>query len=103
MESELILNLDQKRSLYNDGYVVIRKAITPKILSNSIEALKSHDHEFDKRLGYDSRMTDLINNSDLKPVLGEVIGPFDPPTSCHVAVKEQTAPSSQVNNIGYRA
>ena len=70
MESELILNLDQRKSLYNDGYIILRKVISPKLLSNSIEALKSHDHEFDKRLGYDSRMTDLINKSHLNsPVL----------------------------------
>ena len=52
-------------------------------------------------MGYDQEDR-FDKRSHLKSILDEVIGPFDPPTSCHVAVKEQTAPSSKINNIGYR-
>lgn len=102
MEYERILSFEEKQSLHRDGYVILKNVIPHKILSGAIDALKTHDHDFDKRLGYDQRMTDLINRSHLKSILDEVIGPFDPPTSCHVAVKEQTDPSSKINNIGYR-
>ena len=102
MEYERILSFEEKQSLHRDGYVILKNVIPHKILLGALDALKTHDHDFDKRLGYDRRMTDLINRSHLKSILDEVIGPFDPPTSCHVAVKEQTAPSSKINNIGYR-
>ncbi|MEK9668982.1 MAG: hypothetical protein VW701_17655, partial [Deltaproteobacteria bacterium] len=51
---------------------------------------------------YHQRRPDLINKSQRKSLLEEAIGPDDPPTSSHVAVKEQTDPSSKINNIGYR-
>ena len=58
-----ILNLDEKQALYNDGYVILKKVIPDKILKEASNALTAHSSGFDKRLGYDSRMTDLINQS----------------------------------------
>ena len=95
MEDGRILNLDEKQALYDDGYVILKKVIPDKILKEARNALTRHSSDFDKRLGYDSRMTDLINQSSLNSILSEAIGNFDPPSACHVAVRES---QSQVNN-----
>ncbi len=97
-----ILILDEKQALYNDGYVILKKVIPDKILKEARNALSGHSSGFDKRLGYDSRMTDLINKSSLNSILSEAIGNFDPPSACHVAVREFSEPSQQFNNVGYR-
>ena len=97
-----ILNLDEKNALYKDGYVILKKVIPDKILKEARNALSGHSSDFDKRLGYDARMTDLINKSSLKSILSEAIGNFDPPSACHVAVREFSEPSQQFNNVGYR-
>ncbi len=97
-----ILNLDEKQALYKDGYVILKKVIPDKILKEARNALSGHSSDFDKRLGYDARMTDLINKSSLNSILSEAIGNFDPPSACHVAVREFSEPSQQFNNVGYR-
>ena len=58
-----ILNLDEKQALYKDGYVILKEVIPDKILKEARNALSGHSSGFDKRLGYDARMTDLINTS----------------------------------------
>ena len=65
MEYERILSFEEKQTLYRDGYVTLKNVIPQKILLGALDALETHDHEFDKRLGYDRRMTDLINRSHL--------------------------------------
>ena len=69
MEYERILSFEEKQSLHRDGYVILKNVIPHKILSGALDALKTHDHDFDKRLGYDQRMTDLktdlISNQSL--------------------------------------
>ena len=80
----------------------MKRVIPEKILKEAHNALTRHSSDFDKRLGYDSRMTDLINNSSLDSILSEAIGNFDPPRACHVAVRESSEPSKQFNNVGYR-
>ena len=97
-----ILNLDEKNALYKDGYVILKKVIPDKILKEARNALSGHSSGFDKRLGYDARMTDLINKSSLNSILSEAIGNFDPPSACHVAVREFSEPSQKFNNAGYR-
>ena len=97
-----ILHLDEKKALYKDGYVILKKVIPDKILKEARNALIGHNSEFNKRLGYDSRMTDLINQSSLNSILSEAIGNFDPPSACHVAVRESSEPSKQFNNVGYQ-
>ena len=66
-----ILNLDEKQALYNDGYVILKRVIPDKILKEARNALTGHSSDFDKRLGYDSRMTALINNSSLNSILSK--------------------------------
>ena len=61
MKYERILSFEEKQSIYRNGYVIL-KMLFHKILFKALDALKTHDHDFDKRLGYDLRMTDLINN-----------------------------------------
>ena len=90
-----ILNLDEKQALYNDGYVILKKVIPDKILKEARNALTGHISDFDKRLGYDSRMTDLINQSSLNSILSEAIGNFAPQA---LVMSQFENPQSQANN-----
>lgn len=47
-------------------------------------------------------MTDLVNASSITPILNEVMGEFDPPSTCQVGILKRTAPGDHFNNLGYR-
>ena len=47
-------------------------------------------------------MTDLLNASSLTPILNDMMGQFDPPTTCQVGVLKPRQPGSHFNNVGYQ-
>ena len=94
------LSREQKRSLFHDGFVILHQAVAPKL----IEAARRRIDEAQpgERLAYDKAMTDLVNASAVTPILNEVMGRFDPPTACQVAVNPVREPGDQFVAIGYR-
>ena len=94
------LTIDQKRSLYRDGYVVLKNAVPAEI----IEAARARIRRAKKgeNLGTEKEMTDLVNASSITPVLREAIGQFDPPMACQVGVLKISKPGNHFNNTGYR-
>ena len=94
------LTLDEKRSLYRDGYIVLRKAVSDDLVDAARARIKAAKKG--ERLGGESVMTDLVNASSITPILHDVMGQFDPPTACQVGVIKRTEPSDRFNNVGYR-
>ena len=95
-----MLDRDQKRQFYRDGYIVIKKAVAPEIVEAALDRIRSAKKG--ENLGADPAMTDLLNKSSLTPILTDMIGAFDPPIACQVGVVKPRKAGNHFNNIGYR-
>ena len=84
------LTLEQKRSLYRDGYIIVRNGVS----SGFIEAARRRIRAAKKgeNLGGEKEMTDLLNASSIAPILTEAMGSFDPPVMGQVGVVKRTTP-----------
>ena len=107
------LSLRQKRSLYRDGFVVLpglidqdhvvaaRRLIleerdrsrAPK--SKEPKPQKSHPGQSPVMLG-------LFNDTPLKRIIEEALGPVNAPSGCQLAIRRPAAPGDHVNEAGYR-
>ena len=78
------LALEQKRSLYRDGYLVLKGAVSEEL----IEAARQRIRRAKKgeNLFGEQEMTDLVNASSITPILTEAMGRFDPPIASQVGV-----------------
>ena len=91
---------DDKRTLYRDGYIIVKNAVASGLIETAlrrIKAAKKGEH-----LGTTDEMTNLVNASDITPILQEAMGHFDPPSNCQVAVNKARPPGEYFNNLGYR-
>ena len=94
------LSIAQKRALYRDGYVIVRNAVSQELVAAARARMRSAQKG--ESLSGDQTMTDLVNASAVTPILNEVMGRFDPPTLCQVAVTKVSQPSERFTAIGYR-
>ena len=94
------LTIEQKRDLYRDGYIVVRKAVSEELVEAALQRIRVAKKG--ENLGPDKTMTDLVNASTITPILHEVMGKFDPPIVCQVGVIKVTEPGDHFNNVGYR-
>lgn len=92
------LTLDQKRTLYRDGYVIVRNAVPEHLVA----AAKRRIEDGEGLLSKATEMTDLVNKSSVTPILHEAMGYFDPPIAAQVGVRPVTEPGNHFNNLGYR-
>lgn len=96
-----VLTLDEKETLYRDGYVVVKHAVSEEVVDAALARIdRAERGEF---LGYEPEMTDLINRSSLAPVLRDAIGEFDPPTGCQMGIIPRSEPGDNFGALGYRA
>ena len=94
------LSIEDKKSLYRNGYIVVKNAVSDELVNNALAALK-----LPKRghyLGGDPVMTNLVNKSDITPILHEVMGYFDPPSVCQTGISYPSKASGRFTNMGYR-
>jgi hypothetical protein len=98
--SNRTLTLDEKRSLYRDGYVVVKGAVAPELVNAARDRINNAKEG--EILSKEKEMTDLVNASDVTSILHEAMGQFDPPIACQVGVRKQTPPEERFNNLGYR-
>ncbi len=94
------LTLEQKRSLYRDGYIILRNAVSKELVQAARQRIRAAKKG--ENLGGEKEMTDLLNASSITPILTEAMGKFDPPTFCQVGVRKVSKPGDYFNNIGYR-
>ena len=94
------LNDAQKRQFYHDGYIVVKGAVAPDLVERArgrIKAAKKGEY-----IGPEPEMTDLVNASSLTPILNDMMGQFDPPSTCQIGILKPTKPGDHFNNVGYR-
>ncbi len=99
-QSTSVLTLDQKRSLYRDGAVILRKAVSDELVSAALDCI--HTAEPGHYVGADKAITDLVNESTITPILNDVMGSFDAPQTCQVGIRGVSPPGEHFMNIGYR-
>ena len=97
--AERILSPEEKKTLYNDGYVIIKNAVSSKLVEAALNRIKKARKG--ENLGTEPEMTDLVNASQITPILQEAMGSFDPPIACQVGVRKVSAPGKHFNNLGY--
>ena len=93
------LTLEEKRSLYQDGYIVVKNAVSEDLVEQALKLIKGAKRG--QNLGRDEAMLNLVNASDITPVLHDAMGYFDPPMACQVGVIKPTQPSGRFTNLGY--
>ena len=94
------LTLEQKQNLYRDGYIVVKNAVEDRLVDAALDRLQNPVEG--QYLGAAQEMTDLVNASDVTPVLHDAMGYFDPPIVCQVGVNKVRKPGDHFNNLGYR-
>ena len=94
------LTLEQKQTLYRDGFIVMRNVVPDELIERARARIKRAQKG--ENLMREVEMTDLVNASPITPILKDVTGPFDPPLACLVAVRKVSKPGDHFNNLGYR-
>jgi hypothetical protein len=94
------LTQDQKRDFYNNGYIVVEKAVSQNLVDAALRRIKAAKKG--ESLSSAREMTDLVNASSLTPILNDAMGQFDAPSLCQIGVLKKTQPSDRFNNLGYR-
>ena len=85
MVATTMLTDEQKRSLYRDGYIILR-GVVPLELVDAARAAIDATHD-GAELAASSAMTDLLNASALTPILRNTMGAFDPATRVALGLK----------------
>ena len=94
------LNQNQKQTLYRDGYVVLKSAVSQQLVHAALDVIEKQQQG--TNLVIESTLTDLINKSSITPILHDAMGPFDPPRACQPAFVRPRKPGDHFNNLGYR-
>ncbi|HJN50225.1 MAG: hypothetical protein QGI68_10845 [Pseudomonadales bacterium] len=94
------LTLEQKRSFYRDGCLILRNAVSEDLVEAALARI--HSAKKGEHIGRDEAMTDLVNASTITPILTEAMGTFDPPVVCQVGVRGVSKPGDYFSSLGYR-
>ena len=106
------LSLRQKRSLYRDGFVVLpglidrdhvaaaRQLILERLEGSRTPASKDRTDP-ETHPGRSPLLLGLFNDSPLKMIIEEVLGPVGAPRGCQLATRLPAAPGDHVNESGY--
>lgn len=94
------LSDEQKRSLYRDGYIIVRNAVSKELVDAALKRIKRATKG--ENIGVEKEMTDLVNASSITPILQEAMGQFDPPSACQIGIRKVSEPGDYYNNVGYK-
>jgi hypothetical protein len=94
------LTVEQKRQLFHDGYIILKNAVSQDLVDAARARIKGAQKG--ESLANASELTDLVNQSDVTPILNEAMGQFDPPSRVHVGVTKQSGPRDHFTPLGYR-
>lgn len=107
------LGLDQKRALYRDGFVVLREFVDQDRVARARRlVLENLDRRRDggandrrarrSNPGLSPIVLGLFNDSGLRDLLDEALGPVGAARGCQLATRLPAEPGEQVNESGYR-
>ena len=94
------MTIEQKRQFYRDGFIVLKNAVSEELLEAARSCIRNAKKG--EYVGPRKEMTDLLTASDLTPIIHEVMGPFDPPVNCQVAINPVREPGDNYTPLGYR-
>ena len=94
------LTLEEKQRLYEDGYVIIRNAVSDELVTAAQDRIRNAEKGV--YVGAHEDLTNLVNASDVTPVLHDAMGYFDPPITCQVGILRPRKPGEHFNNLGYQ-
>ena len=89
----------------HDGFLIIRGAVSKELTSTARTAIKAAAAgELDGYIGEADAMTDLVNASQVAPILRECMGEFDPPASSQFGLTRISRDvDSNLTATGYRS
>ncbi|MCY4094230.1 MAG: hypothetical protein OXG05_03800 [Gammaproteobacteria bacterium] len=93
------LTAEQKQSLYDDGYVIVKGAVEDRLVDAALDHISNTERP--NIMGTNPAFTNLVNASSITPTLHEAMGYFDPPKVCQVGIRPVSKPSDRFNNLGY--
>ena len=107
------LSLGQKRALYRDGFVVLRELVDRHRVARArrlvVENLdRRRDGQADDRRarrpnpGLSPDILGLFNDTGLREVVEEALGPVGTARGCQLATRLPAEPGDHVNESGYR-
>ena len=94
------LTLEQKKTLYDDGYIVLKNAVAQDLVGAAIDRINNPGEG--TYAGSTRELTDLVNASTVTPILHEAMGYFDPPIVCQVGANRVRKPGNHFNSLGFR-
>ncbi len=94
------LSHEQKVRLFHDGYIVIKNAVSQHLVDRARARIKAAKRG--ESLAPAVELTDLVNDSNVTPILTDAMGAFDPPSLVHVGVTKQSGPRDHFTPLGYR-
>ncbi len=94
------LTHEQKLQLFHDGYIVLKGAVSDQLVESARARIKAARKG--ENLAPSVELTNLVNASNVTPILNNVMGQFDPPSHCQVGVTKQSAPRDHFTPLGYR-
>lgn len=95
---------DQKRSLYRDGFIVLKNAVPKELTRRARRAVNVMGGSGARRayheIAENEALTDLINTTPFGEIVRNTIGPYDPPDRGFAAVLYPRDPSDNINIYG---
>ena len=94
------LSEEQKTEFFHQGYLVLKDVVPIKLVEEARARIKRAKKG--ESLAAAEELADLVNLSDVTPILNEAMGEFDPITRTHVGVIKRSDPGDHFTPLGYR-
>lgn len=94
------MTFEEKQRFYEDGFFVLKDVVAPELVDAALH--KINNREKGTNLARDENLLNLLNASDITPILHEVMGMFDPPIACQPGILGVRQPGEHYNNLGYK-
>ena len=94
------LSEEQKTQFFHQGYLVLKDVVPIKLVQEARARIKRAKKG--ESLAAAEELADLVNLSDVTPILNEAMGEFDPITRTHVGVIKRSDPGDHFTPLGYR-
>ena len=94
------LTEEQKTQFFRDGYLVLKDVVPIQLVEEARARIKRAKKG--ESLAAAPELADLVNLSDVTPILHEAMGQFDPITKTHVGVIKRSDPRDHYTALGYK-
>ena len=95
------LSLEQKRSFYRDGFVVLPGVVPPEMVAAARRRIFAGLGGGEAARGSEAVFMDLYNQTDIAPIIAEALGPIVRHRGVQLATRFPSDPSERINESGY--